>query len=165
MTTDRIVALDGRDALAFVILRPGETPDAGAVIEAAANGVSKEYAAHALRHVADQWAPPSTVLEEIAAERVRQDNKWGEQRTTPDGTGPRMPVAGRLCYESEAAEDARLSCQRAARDGDVTWRHILREEVYEAFAEADPAKLREELIQVSAVAVAWIQAIDRRTIV
>jgi len=31
-----------------------------------------------------------------------------------------------------------------------------------AIAERDPAKLRAELIQVAAVAVQWIQAIDRR---
>jgi hypothetical protein len=39
---------------------------------------------------------------------------------------------------------------------------ILREEVYEAFAEEDPAALRTELIQVAAVAATWVDAIDRR---
>ena len=33
-----------------------------------------------------------------------------------------------------------------------------------ALAEVEPAKLREELIQVAAVAVAWIEAIDRREV-
>lgn len=77
MTTDRIVALDGRDALAFVILRPGETPEAGAVIEAAANGVSKEYAAHALRHVADQWAPQTAEKAVIEAARAWREARLG----------------------------------------------------------------------------------------
>jgi malonyl CoA-acyl carrier protein transacylase len=44
----------------------------------------------------------------------------------------------------------------------VTWEHILTEEHYEAMAEEDPTRLREELIQVAAVAVAWVEAIDRR---
>jgi hypothetical protein len=35
--------------------------------------------------------------------------------------------------------------------------------VAEALAEDDPTLLRAELIQVAAVAVAWVEAIDRRT--
>ncbi len=45
---------------------------------------------------------------------------------------------------------------------DVNWKTILLEEVAEAFAENDPATLRRELVQVAAVAAAWIEAIDRR---
>lgn len=103
----------------------------------------------------------SGVFSEVQAERERQNVKWGEQNH-PDGTGPRMAVPGRLCYEADAARDARLHCQAAAYRGECTWRDILREEVYEAFAESDPAALRTELIQVAAVAVQWVQAIDRR---
>jgi hypothetical protein len=39
---------------------------------------------------------------------------------------------------------------------------IALEEVFEALVETDPAKLRDELLQVAAVAVAWVEAIDRR---
>ena len=46
--------------------------------------------------------------------------------------------------------------------GDVTWVLIAVEEVCEAFAETDPAKLRTELIQAAAVLTAWVEAIDRR---
>lgn len=103
----------------------------------------------------------STVLGELAEERARQDATWGEQHH-PDGTGPRVALAGRLVSMEDQANDARLECQTAARRNSVTWRHILREEVHEAFAESDPAALRVELVQVAAVAVAWIEAIDRR---
>ena len=41
--------------------------------------------------------------------------------------------------------------------------HLVREEVAEAFAESDPARLREELIQVAALAVSWVEKIDART--
>lgn len=91
------------------------------------------------------------VLPEIAAERERQDEKWGEQNH-PDGTGPGYRAA---------AFEARRRCQRAARSGLVTYKDILEEEVYEAFAETDPVELREELVQVAAVAVAWIEKLDR----
>jgi hypothetical protein len=49
-----ITAVDGTDALAFVIIRPGQT-DGGVSIEAAANGLDQHSAAYVLRHVANQW--------------------------------------------------------------------------------------------------------------
>jgi hypothetical protein len=93
------------------------------------------------------------VLSEIAAERAAQDVKWGEQNH-PDGTG------GLIAQEEAAIERAWTNDQAAA--GVLTWADILQEEVSEAFAEDDPAKLRAELVQVAAVAVAWVAAIDRR---
>jgi len=50
----------------------------------------------------------------------------------------------------------------AAAFGRVSWADILLEEVFEALAEDDPAALRVELIQVAAVAVQWVEAIDRK---
>ena len=44
----------------------------------------------------------------------------------------------------------------------MTFRPVLLEEVSEALAEDDPARLREELLQVAGVAVLWIEALDRR---
>lgn len=49
-----LVAVDGTDALAFVIIRPGQT-EGGVAIEAAANGMDKEHAAYVLRHVANEF--------------------------------------------------------------------------------------------------------------
>lgn len=89
----------------------------------------------------------------VRDEREAQDAKWGEQNH-PDGTSGHN-------FRREA-DIARRSCQRAARDGGVTWFHILREEFWEAMSETDTAKLRTELIQVAAVAQAWVEAIDRR---
>jgi hypothetical protein len=97
------------------------------------------------------------VLYEIHAERDRQDAKWGEQNHR-DGTAT-FPGADR-----RAADEARRECETLANLGACTWRAILTEEVAEAFAERDPAKLRAELIQVAAVAVSWVQAIDRREV-
>jgi hypothetical protein len=94
------------------------------------------------------------VLCEVADERIRQDEKWGEQNH-PSGTGG-------VTLRRWADQD-RSICQEAFRKGVGTWRHILNEEVSEALAEDDPAKLRTELIQIAAVATAWIEAIDRRS--
>lgn len=54
--TDKVTmtAIDGTDALALVIIRPGES-EGGVSIEAAANGMDQSSAAYVLRHVANQW--------------------------------------------------------------------------------------------------------------
>jgi hypothetical protein len=52
-----MVAVDGRDALAYVIIRPGKDGES-VMLEAAANGISKAQGAYILRHIADQWDPP-----------------------------------------------------------------------------------------------------------
>jgi len=94
------------------------------------------------------------VLTEVSEERALQDERWGEQNH-PDGTGDYPEIID--------ADIAKMACQDAAAGGYLTWTHILREEVAEAFAETAPESLRAELVQVAAVAVQWIQAIDRRT--
>lgn len=78
-----------------------------------------------------------SALEDVWDERDRQDEKWGEQNHL-----------------------------------DLTWNAILMEEVGEAAQEVlttafgaaakGHGDLREELVQVAAVAIAWIEAIDRR---
>lgn len=83
-----------------------------------------------------------------------QLDKWGVQ-SHPDGTTDDV-------YNRATSDTSRTLCDLAAKKGTVTWRHILTEEVDEAYAESDPAKLRKELIQVAAVALAWVEDIDRR---
>ncbi|MFD0687443.1 nucleoside triphosphate pyrophosphohydrolase [Actinomadura fibrosa] len=92
------------------------------------------------------------VLSDVADEREAQDRMWGVQEF-PDGSGPEF---------TPRAEDAKRECGEAAADGRLTWRHILAEEFFEALAESDPARLRNELVQTAAVAVKWIQSLDRR---
>lgn len=85
-------------------------------------------------------------------ERERQVEKWGEQHH-PDGTGAGYNLP---------RDVNRMECDHAFAAGEGTWRHILLEEVYEALAEEDVEKLRAELVQVGAVAAAWIEDIDSR---
>ncbi|MCO5997238.1 nucleoside triphosphate pyrophosphohydrolase [Actinoallomurus rhizosphaericola] len=92
------------------------------------------------------------VLADVAAERAAQDAMWGVQ-DLPDGTGSE---------HTAAADSAKRDCREAWADARLTWRHILAEEFCEALAETDPRALRTELIQTAAVAVKWVQAIDRR---
>ncbi|MEU5991267.1 nucleoside triphosphate pyrophosphohydrolase [Spirillospora sp. NPDC047418] len=92
------------------------------------------------------------VLADVRAEREAQDRMWGVQEF-PDGSGPEY---------IEDAEEAKQECATAYQRGELTWRHILTEEFFEALAESDPAALRAELVQTAAVAVKWIESLDRR---
>ena len=117
-------------------------------------------------------SPTADVLIEVLHERGHQTAKHGEQNHLPDGTGPDLDlavafVAGRITAE-HLAEWAKARTKAASQneggDGSITFEHILTEEWAEALAESDPAKLRAELIQVAAVAVQWVEAIDHRTV-
>jgi hypothetical protein len=104
------------------------------------------------------------VLHDVYAEEIRQDEKWGSQRSHPDGTGPNVP----LCYfpklpdMASIAANARTVTDLRAKRGDVTWLDIFLEEVFEAMEETDPAKLRTELVQAAAVIGQWVEDIDRK---
>lgn len=93
-----------------------------------------------------------TVLNDILEERIRQEDKWGEQHW-PDGTD-REYIQAANCFRDE--------CDSAFKDGSLTWKHILTEEFFEASAEVGWASLRKELIQVAAVCIAWIEDGDQR---
>lgn len=93
-------------------------------------------------------------LSSVGRERERQYTKWGPQHH-PDGTDDGFTAKAKREY-------ARRICDENAAAGRGTWLDILTEEVAEAFAETDPVKLRKELVQVAAVAVAWVEDIDSR---
>lgn len=118
-------------------------------------------------------APPRSktqgVLAEVLAERQRQEAKWGEQNH-PDFDQTLLTRPGgcdeeRMAMQYEVPTEARGKqlCQGAFEKKQGTYAHILVEEVAEAVGacNAPPAKLREELIQVAAVAVAWVEKLDR----
>lgn len=110
------------------------------------------------------------VLDAVAQERLRQDNKWGVQDHVDfayDPSGQDDDIITRLAISRRAIDQ----CDSAFRRGIGSWSHILVEEVSEAVEKAElasrdhlthDAELRKELVQVAAVAVAWIEAIDRR---
>lgn len=106
------------------------------------------------------------VLDEVAVERERQTKAHGVQ-DLPDGTGEFgvascvLRVVGSRLHEgmTVGVAEAQFSCDTA---GDrVTYAHIFIEEVVEALAEEDKGRLRAELLQVAAVAVQWIEKLDR----
>jgi len=122
----------------------------------------------------------SKVLWEVVDERGRQDAKWGEQNhplvdtdvraymalgDSPHDTRRVRAMAAAQWYRVPMARTARELCQEAARGGRSTWTDILLEEFcefLEAAALGEDADARTELLQLAAVAVAAVQAIDRR---
>lgn len=107
------------------------------------------------------------VLDEVAEERRRQDAKWGQQNHLNGTSSDSVWAAWITPLEElgpagiQSREAARRLCDSRFRQGSGTWLDILLEEVAEAFAEDDVRGLRVELIQVAAVTVAWVEAIDR----
>lgn len=88
----RMVAVDGTDALAYVIVRPNPgNPTNPIAVEAAASGLSQTAAAYVLRHVADQF-DPAELAAELAAEELlyavglRRRPCNPRQRLAPHGT-------------------------------------------------------------------------------
>lgn len=122
----------------------------------------------AVRALVDQivvLTEAGSVLREIAAERVRQDAKWGEQNH-PDGTGwardwRKDGSWNDLCYAGQEGGELERTARRILQGG-ASWAAILMEEVGEALEAGDPVALRAELVQIASVAVAWVEAIDRR---
>lgn len=104
------------------------------------------------------------VLVDVITELARQHALYGDQAHLPDGTGAERNYPGPAdrAERDAGATWAKWRVERAADLGIVTFEHILTEEYAEAIAEDDPVRLREELVQVAAVAVQWIEAIDAR---
>lgn len=119
---------------------------------------------------ADIPVATTLILTEVAAERLRQDEKWGEQNhplvdeLLRDRPHERMALE----YEIPTALRATWNCETAFKRGEGTWLHILVEELSEFMGAAqsahiDPTHARHELVQVAASAIAAIEAIDRNT--
>lgn len=121
------------------------------------------------------------ITSEVTAEAERSIVKHGEQQNLPMGTGPdttplsARPVEVGSLHQSGlwpgmrarqlariATLDTKSHSANEGGDDTCTWWHILREEVFEAAAEDNPAALRAELIQVAAVAVKMIDALDAK---
>lgn len=100
---------------------------------------------------------------EVMDERSRQDAKWGIQNHPDLPPFEEAHASPNAWFGLPSADDARDACEAAFKNGRGSYAHIFVEEVCEAIEAApDPVKLREELIQCAAVAVAWVECIDRR---
>jgi hypothetical protein len=96
----------------------------------------------------------TALMEEVFEELKRAHRKHG---SPPLPNGTRNGGMNLVCRAQ-----AQNSYDRAAREGRVTWWHILSEERAEVDVEEDDIPLRAELIQEAAMCLKWIADIDSR---
>lgn len=95
------------------------------------------------------------ITHEVIAEIRQAEEKHGAQLDLP-----MFHPNGHAIMEGSLAKHY---TDMRSRAGEVSWADILLEEVAESFDERDDTtKLRAELIQVAAMAVAWIRALDHQ---
>jgi len=101
------------------------------------------------------------VLELVYEHRQIQEARYGEgNKTIEDGTGPETRWL--LPFTSLSAQEIELALRGDYEEfeeetGTITWAHLVREELAEAFQESDPTRLADELIQVAALCVSWVE--------
>lgn len=123
----------------------------------------------------DPWLDATDrVLARVREHRQEQVRRYGLQRGSNglvDGTGPGVrwlpqPLAGLIMRGVATAvniESAfRADYEEHGGDRRVNWLRLLREEFAEVAMEKDPEKLAEELVQVSALAVSWLEDLESR---
>ena len=59
------------------------------------------------------------------------------------------------------ADQAHTHARQAAAAGTLSWRQLVMADMAEAFAQTDPARLRDELVHALGVAAAWVEALDQ----
>ena len=104
------------------------------------------------------------ILKEIKIERSKQDAKWGEQNHPILDPFLTSRESIRMCqeYEIPSEDMARQMVEIHAKRGDLTFMHILMEEISEsASCGSNIKELRKELIQSASVLVAMIESLDR----
>lgn len=115
-----------------------------------------------------RWVDGMTdVLKLVARERVEQVCRYGHNDDLENGTGPdvRWLLANNLNQASDVEELFRENYEEhEAKHGKPTWMHLVREEIAEAFQESDPERLAEELIQVAALCVSWVETLRKETL-
>lgn len=94
------------------------------------------------------------LFEEIGKEVERLSHAGGGEFDHPDGTWE----GGMRKYQRVIARDA---CDRAARQGTLTFAHMFDAKAREVLAEEDKIKLRAVLIDVAVCCVLWIDKLDR----
>lgn len=96
---------------------------------------------------------------DIAIEVVREM----QEAVSKHGAQLDLPMFHPFGHDMPTGALAKIVCQRRSGHGEVTWGDIFLEEAAEAFDEIDDmTALRAELIQVAAMAMAWIRALDHQ---
>lgn len=103
------------------------------------------------------------LLHKVGEEMGRQVAKWGH----PDHLSYFLPDVFDVCGAQGidlSTEFAKALCDERLGAAECSWQDILNEEVMEARDEAitgNTEALKVELVQIAAVALSWIESIER----
>lgn len=107
------------------------------------------------------------VLARVLNERRAQEVRYGHVNPKlVSGTGSETRWLGP--YTGDSAEQIQKVLRRDYEGWEdenemPTWAHLVREEIAEAFQEEDPERLAEELVQVAALCVSWVERLESPT--
>jgi hypothetical protein len=102
------------------------------------------------------------IRSDIVNEFYRARAKHGDEASLPLGMGPDESPFWRGHFNFlDLATLAKSVTDRRAKNGTCTWTDIIVEEMFEMLAESDTVRVREEAVQVAAMAMAIIEKIDR----
>ena len=102
----------------------------------------------------------NSIFTDINSERERQNDKWGIQ-SHPSVIHP-TPEENHAEYKIPSEEESRNLNERAFFEGRGSWTHIVLEEFAEVVSCENDKDREEELIQLAAVIVAWIEDLRSR---
>lgn len=102
------------------------------------------------------------VLNEVALTRQKQDGEHGFFRDYANGTAGTLPMGPTISREREHASEMLRREGQGQKSGKVTWRHQLDVAHALVVVEGTDESLRKKLLELAALSVAWVEAIDRR---
>jgi hypothetical protein len=111
--------------------------------------------------------PPGALLTDrvllaVRQARARQDQKHGILRDYRDGTAGTRFHGPSISIDKSNVGEAKRALADAEKAGRRSWRNYLELAVAEAVAESNERRLQQRLIEVAAVACAWVEGIDVR---
>lgn len=106
----------------------------------------------------DELNTSNNVLRELADRRARNYERFGKQHH-PNGGFLEGPTGG--TWQVVGAHLENIARTQLEKHHNTSWAAILSEEVGEALVAATPEQIREELLDVAAVCLAWCEDLDR----
>lgn len=133
----------------------------------------KEAASEVKRELGAAHAPPLDVIEmpatltdrllmQVRQQRRRDDEREGFMRDYPDGVRGRRFKGPTLEQDVEAPVESLSRLREAMRSANPSWRHHLEHRLALVNAAESESELEQHLLGLSAIAVAWAEAIEMR---
>ena len=102
------------------------------------------------------------VVSDVLVERATMLSRWGDP-SYPSVAGLSYSVEARVgLYDLPTPEKARAETEGLRGSGDLDWATISVQSLSDAVSASDETARRIEVVQLAAVALAWVEDIDRQ---